>query len=222
MKDPSHPGAGTYSLALRIQFEPTSPLSEVPISITESSAAERSAAETTMQANYKFTRWPSEGFGALSSLSTTATVLLFTPVLIPASVENISREKDTIDPFEAFGRALCLYHKRIRHVPYVPKTGYTETHAAFLSQADAIITVICEPEWDKDQSVLRQMDFAKASLDAVEGKEANVSNTLVLVQCGSEKHRTLANASFKHVIEVSSYDDEVAKHLAQAIFKSKR
>lgn len=171
-----------------------------------------------MMANVKIIRSSSEGLAAISNLSKAASILLFTPVITPARHEKATHWTGT-DPFESFGRALSAYHKRIRHVPFIPKIGYTDTHAAFLSQADAIIVVVCEPEDDKDQRISHQMAFALRALEAVQGKEANAANTLVLVQSVSEAHRLKANVGFKNVIEVSAYDDEVAKQIADAIFE---
>lgn len=176
-----------------------------------------------MPTTVSFTRASSQGLTTFSELSKAGSVLLFTPVLVPASPEKDLSSKETgVDPFESFGRALSTYHKRIRHVPFLPKTGYTDTHAAFLSQSDAIIVVICESTYEKDECMRCQMDFAKRTLEAVKSKEANASNTLILIQSGSQQHRIEADTSFKNVIEIPSYDDEVAKELAQAIFKFRR
>lgn len=168
-----------------------------------------------------FTRSSSDGLATFANMPQAASILLFTPVLTPARVEGASNWKDT-DPFESFGRALSTYHKRIRHVPFLPKIGYTDTHSAFVSQSDAIIIVLCEPEDDGDHRVSHQIAFALHALEAAQGKEANAANTLILVQCAGEEQRMIANAAFRNVIEVSSYDNEIAKQLARAIFETQK
>lgn len=101
---------------------------------------------------------------ALRSLPPTSLVLLLTPVLAPGNVPISSPNTESADPFEYFGRELSEMHHRLRHVPYVPKVGMTETHVAFIKQAAAVIVVICEPE-DSEESLAHQKSFAKAVSD---------------------------------------------------------
>jgi hypothetical protein len=131
------------------------------------------------------------------------------------------RETETMDPFEAFGRALSTYHRRIRHVPYVAKVGFTATHEAFVSESDAVITVVCEPDIDKDRSVSDQMNFAEATLDSLERKEACAANALVLVQCGANQYRLPVDATFMNVIECQTYDAQTAKSIARTLFEAR-
>ena len=130
-------------------------------------------------------------------------------------------ETETMDPFEAFGRALSAYHRRIRHVPYVAKVGFTPTHEAFVDQAEAVITVVCEPDIDKDQSVSDQMNFAEAALDCLERTEACAANALVLVQCGANQYRLPIDATFMNVIECQTYNAEAAKTIARTLFEAR-
>jgi hypothetical protein len=156
---------------------------------------------------------------ALRTLPREANILLFTPAIVPAGNAETYRRDPHMDPFEPFGKALSKHHKHIRHVPYVAKTGFADIHQAFVSQADAVITVVCEPCNGKHDSLENQMDFAEQALDALESKEANASHTLVLVECGDDEFRPPVDASFMNVIESASYNDEVAKQIAYAIFK---
>jgi hypothetical protein len=74
-----------------------------------------------------------------------------------------------VDPFEILGRSLASYHPRIRNVPYIPAVGFTDTHEAFLSQADAVIVVLCEPQSSKRESLKRQLAFAERTCEALGG-----------------------------------------------------
>lgn len=107
-------------------------------------------------------RLSSRSLGSLPSLPPNSLVLLLTPVLAPAHVDQSTLDSNTTDPFEAFGRELSKYHHRLRHVPYLPRVGMTDTHAAFIEQAAAVVVVICEPEDsdDMEQSIKRQQSFA--------------------------------------------------------------
>ena len=157
---------------------------------------------------------------ALRDMPHAGIVLLFTPVLTPAGSEKAAIGGDFVDPFESLGRALSQQHKRIRHVPYVPKIGFTEIHETFVSQADAVFIVICEPDRAKNQSVGNQIEFAESALDALEGKEASAAGSLVLVQCGSDEHRPPVDEAFVNLVETSPYNNDVAELLVQTIFQA--
>lgn len=173
-------------------------------------------------AKIKFSRASETNLMALRDLPPATNILLFTPVVIPAGQSlELMRDSETMDPFETFGRALSTYHRRIRHVPYVAKIGFTPTHEAFVSQADAVITVVCEPEIEKHPSISKQLDFAEAALDCLEMKEANAANALVLVQCGANEYRLPVDASFMNVIECKAYNADNARYIAQTIFEGK-
>ncbi|KAK3696291.1 hypothetical protein LTR37_018027, partial [Vermiconidia calcicola] len=174
-----------------------------------------------MPSTCKITRASAANLDALRSLPRAASILLFTPVIVPAGREEPVEDHRNMDPFEPFGRALSRHHKRIRHVPYVTKVGFTDVHEGFISQADAVITVVCEPDRGKNESMSDQMDFAEQALDALEGKEANASHALVLVQCGEDEFRPPVDASFMNVIESTTYNPEIAKYIAKAIFKAR-
>ena len=231
MKDPrySDNAWSGQAVTLRIRLDPSpmqpaqllssSPATSSSI-ISSPSPATRSA---DVPATCKVVRSSEESLAILRNLPSTSTVLLFTPVLLPAGRGKAITESLPVDPFEIFGRILSSYHKRIRHVPYVAKVGFTETHAAFVSQADVVITLICEPEADgfKHQSVSNQMDFAEAALDTVEGKEASASDEFVLVQFGADQFRLQADAGFMNVFESLTYNVEAAKAIVSSIFGAK-
>ncbi|KAK4893251.1 hypothetical protein LTR27_008373 [Elasticomyces elasticus] len=121
---------------------------------------------SSLMAEFEATSSSPRGLAKLRHLEDTAVLLLFTPVMMPAgfleddqqtSDDDNDSQIDTkapvkqtgryaTDPFEMLGKALSKQHRRVRHVPYVPSVGFTETHDQFLEKADAVIAVSCEPE----------------------------------------------------------------------------
>ncbi|KAI7157857.1 hypothetical protein KC349_g5317 [Hortaea werneckii] len=112
----------------------------------------------------KRSRSPARNIAQLRDLPASAILMLFTPVMVPPGFHtpaknNLTKPSEEIssaptphappssklatDPFESLGKAFAKHHRRIRHVPYVPAVGFTETHEAFLAQADAVILVSC-------------------------------------------------------------------------------
>jgi hypothetical protein len=81
-------------------------------------------------------------------------LVLFTPVIPPPShintkdkeeVKKHEIQEEAMDPFEPLGRALCDFHKRVRHVPFLSGAGMKEIHRTFLENAGAVLLVLCEP-----------------------------------------------------------------------------
>ncbi|KAI7533177.1 hypothetical protein KC331_g13201 [Hortaea werneckii] len=112
----------------------------------------------------KRSRSPARNIAQLRDLPASAILMLFTPVMVPPGFHTHAKNNSTkpseeiscvpapnapppskpaTDPFESLGKAFAKHHRRIRHVPYVPAVGFTETHEAFLAQADAVILVSC-------------------------------------------------------------------------------
>jgi hypothetical protein len=260
MKDPRYAETEEWvdiSLALRIHLQSTTEQFQSAIEAFEGSEqSSNSIAEAVIPSKIKFSRASETNVTTLRNLPSTTSILLFTPVILPAGHPaarkydratgkqgrncldvqkaferqqirtaqtqklGFMQETETVDPFEAFGRALSTYHRRIRHVPYVAKVGFTATHDTFVSEADAVITVVCEPDIDKDRSVSDQMNFAEAALDSLERKEACAANALVLVQCGANQYRLPIDAMFMNVIECQNYDAESAKSIARTVFEA--
>ncbi|KAI7271847.1 hypothetical protein KC345_g7176 [Hortaea werneckii] len=119
----------------------------------------------------KRSRSPARNIAQLRDLSASAILMLFTPVMVPPGFHTHHEKSDTkpseevsiptpntsskitTDPFEVLGKAFSKHHRRIRHVPYVPAVGFTETHEAFLAQADAVILVSCGPHEQHSPSI---------------------------------------------------------------------
>ncbi|KXT18537.1 hypothetical protein AC579_2258 [Pseudocercospora musae] len=161
---------------------------------------------------------------SLSNLASSGTVLLFTPVVHPAGALKATSKTAAhvnIDPFESLGRALSRYHKRIRHVPYVPRVGFTETHDAFLSHADAVIVVMCEPETSKHEGLASQGDFADSANDALKESLCGrpMKYPLIVIQCGNQEGTWWPDASsFDTLIKCRSYDQDMALAIAKRLF----
>ena len=75
----------------------------------------------------------------IRNLPRDARVVLMTPVL------PLRRGTANSDPFEPLGRALNVHRPRIRHVPFHPTNGITESHVEFLRAASLVIVVVSEP-----------------------------------------------------------------------------
>ncbi|CAK4032633.1 Hypothetical predicted protein [Lecanosticta acicola] len=160
------------------------------------------------------------------NLSSSGTIVLFTPVITPAGSGKASNKtSESVDPFEILGRAFSRHHRRIRHVPYVPRVGFTETHDAFLSQADAVIVVICEPETAKHEALGHQVDFAEAAHGGLDGNyfERPASNPMILIQCGDPNGSFWPDLStFDSVLKCRAYDTEMAQQIARKIFNARK
>ncbi|KAF2146034.1 uncharacterized protein K452DRAFT_294643 [Aplosporella prunicola CBS 121167] len=134
-----------------------------------------------------FLRRSAPALAALRALHPQGILLLLTPAVPPLSSSSSSSSSSTtssgstskqqqnepMDPFEPLGRALSRYHRRIRHVPYVPTVGLTETHLAFLAHAAAVVLVV--------SAARSGPRFAEAVLD-VARLEKDVPAALVVVR----------------------------------------
>ncbi|KAM3422603.1 hypothetical protein BST61_g92 [Cercospora zeina] len=162
---------------------------------------------------------------SLAALASSSTIVLFTPVIAAKAAPSTTPSATNTDPFETLGRALSRHHKRIRHVPYHPKLGFTDTHDAFLSQADAVIVVMCEPVSSKTQSLGDQLEFAENANDAltesVGGKPRKLPVTLI--QCGNPDGSSWPDSSaFATVMTCRSYDVETAQQVARKLFEGRK
>ncbi|KAK5118642.1 hypothetical protein LTR85_008107 [Meristemomyces frigidus] len=148
-----------------------------------------------MQIDSKPTGSSSHPMAELRNLPASSVLLLLTPIMVPSGFSNYDKrdtkppeiskariDKIDTDPFEHLGRALSKHYQRIRHVPYVPSVGFTETHEAFLMKADGIIIVTSEPEQKlgasgapSTEAVLsKQADFAESVLTALDDEDRRV------------------------------------------------
>jgi hypothetical protein len=168
---------------------------------------------------------PEQVMANLRHLPKTAAVVLFTPVITPAATvaANATNKTSAVDPFEVLGRSLASYHPRIRHVPYVPAIGFTDTHDAFLSQADAVIVVVCEPHTSKRECLGRQLAFAEKTQEAVGGAHGGpVRNPPILVQCGDPDVWPDGSQSFGIVMKSGTLTSEVAQQISRTMFGAKK
>ncbi|KAK3062640.1 hypothetical protein LTS18_003646 [Coniosporium uncinatum] len=134
-------------------------------------------------------------------------VVLFTPAIRSSSSQ-------IMDPFEPLGRALSKHHVRVRHVPYVPKHGMTETHAAFLEHAGAAVVVLCDvPPSSKVAAELYKQQHAFAR--AVGQMSDEIPMLVVLVSESSHSSSTL---EFGTVLHVASFSPSALRGIAQSIF----
>lgn len=161
---------------------------------------------------------------SLHNLSPSGTIVLFTPVITPAGSGKAANKPSSsgIDPFETLGRALSRHHRRIRHVPYVPSVGFTETHDAFLTQTDIVIVLICEPSTSKHQGLGNQVDFADAALEGMESNQIGrtAEDAFILIQCGDPGGSFWPELSqHENCLKCHKYDADVAQQIARTLFE---
>lgn len=135
-----------------------------------------------------------------STMHPEAHILLFTPVLVPSGMGKSNTQPGRHhndmqyqnDPFEVFGRELNKHHRGVRHVPYVPTVGFTEVHEAFLMQADAVITVVCEPAPVFYKAVLIEKEIEQDERSTAKKEPRNgdrVCETVIVPCDPAEAHR---------------------------------
>ena len=207
------------SLSISFQLLSHSETSGTATSDSESGTEEKHSSPFRKD---RFTRLSRGGLAALQNLPGAAPLVLFTPFLTPAgSSDTAQKDSEHQDPFESFGRKLAKYHANIRHVPYVPATGFTRTHLQFVWQSQAVITVICEPNHPHTkESMSKQHEFAESALKefALRPTELPRMGEFVLVQCGTEEVRQCPWGSFTTVLDTGVYNDKTATFLADTIF----
>jgi hypothetical protein len=167
-------------------------------------------------------RLSSRSLCSLRSLPPTSLVLLLTPVLAPAYTDNSTSDSNTTDPFETFGRELSKHHHRLRHVPYLPRVGMTNTHNAFIEQAAAVIVVICEPEDsdDMDQCIERQHSFANdvlAQREDLADEDKETPFVLVRFEHMDSEH---VDDQYSNVLRAPALTKQASAKAAQLLFKT--
>ena len=130
-----------------------------------------------------------------------------------------------MDPFEPLGHALSKHHKRIRHVPYVPSVGMTETHLAFLRRgqyAGAVVVVVCDhPNATsvKGNGYDYQRAFAQAALDQISSNQdiPDIPTFLVLIT-GNQAQRGGDFSEFEGVLQSDSYTPSALQQISNRMF----
>lgn len=167
-------------------------------------------------------RLSSSSLDSLRSLPSTSLVLVLTPVLAPAYLDHSTLDSNTTDPFEAFGRELSKHHHRLRHVPYLPKIGMTNTHIAFIGQAAAVVVVICEPEDSDEQSIIitAQQSFADEVLTRQEDlKNGDEETPFVLIRFENTDSDYIDD-EYSNVLRAPAFTKQACAKAAQLLFKT--
>lgn len=152
----------------------------------------------------------------LRGLSTEALLVLFTPPVPPTSGSSRAT-----DPLESFGQALSQYHKRIRHVPFVPKVGLTDTHLAWIRRANAIVIINCEALSDSkdtntDDSLANQVGFTSAVSEAINSMRADADDVpFSCVYCGTKVPPPLTN--YDNLLHCPTYSNADLEHAARLL-----
>lgn len=130
-------------------------------------------------------------------------ILLLTPVVLP--IEQDSNQ----DPFEPLGRGLAKYHPWIRHVPYTPRGGITNTHAGFIKRAKVVVFVISGPHSPGQPS---QVDLS--GIVQVIGDY----RPHVVVACCDIQELEPAAASFPTIVQLPGYHTHELEAAAGLLF----
>lgn len=217
MRDRGFPGSWSNTLTLRIRYQEIQTPSTVgdldlDSIVCESSSSDRSLDECRMM------RFSSSSLASLRSLQPTSLLVLLTPVLAPARIEKGIDKPFSTDPFEPFGRELSKVHQRLRHVPYVPKVGLTETHVAFIKHASAVVVVICEPTGESSESLCHQQALANAAIAArdVYRGGAKVPYVLVRFEAGDMDE---TDHDYENVVHAPSLTQQASQKATQLLFQ---
>lgn len=217
MRDRGFSGSWSNTLTLRIRYQEIQPPSIVgdldfDSVLHQPPSSDRSLDECRMM------RFSSSSLASLRSLPSTSLLVLLTPVLNPAGVEKGIDKSSSTDPFESFGRELSKLHQRLRHVPYVPKVGLTETHVAFIKHASAVVVVICEPTSEISESLDHQQAFANeviAARDVYHGR-VKVPYVLVRFEAGDMDE---TDHDYENVLHAPLLTQQASKKATQLLFQ---
>lgn len=216
MRDLNHISLWSDTLTFRINYQDTQPPARPQGSESQTSALD-SDRDGSPGSDCKVMRYSSHSLAVLRSLTPKSLVLLLSPVLKPANQKRSRSKYGPADPFEDFGRELSKMHRRLRHVPYVPEVGMTETHTAFIEQAAAVIVVICE---SADVSAGR-LDHQRSFADAVYVKGEHFTTVpFVLVRFDDDVATTdFDEDDYENVLHAESLTRTASTKAAQLLFK---
>lgn len=238
MKDPSYAADLSEDLASRLHFNDNT--SAAFASSSRSTPSARQPAASAMAAELDIVRSSARSLAKLRDLPAASMLLLYTPVMVPPGFSTYDMHDETkssevasarvpTDPFETLGLALSKHHRRVRHVPYVPSVGFTETHKVFALQADGIIVVTCEPEERLGSSIgghgspsleallSKQADFAENVAGALDDAGRRVP--MVNFHFGDDQWRHDVT-EYKNVWVGEKYTAEAVTQIVQLLFKS--
>jgi hypothetical protein len=236
MRDPEHTTSWSDTFTFRVKYQESrnsTTKSEAALQPTAPCAILKAVQETDLLGDFNFDSFPGDrqagdcevmrfsvrNLTSLRSLPPTSLVLLLTPVIAPAHADRSNAETKTTDPFEAFGRELSKLHHRLRHVPYVPKIGMTDTHMAFIEQAAAVVIVICEPADSEKQSLDLQQLFADEVLATREDlTDDDDEIPFVLVRFDSTGS-DYTDEEYSNVLRASVLSKNASTKAAQLLFR---
>jgi len=240
MRDPDYTASWSDTLSFRVKYqEPHTFLTNYDVRNRDTTQAARAASDVKSavvrndlesdkpRSECRVMRSTPRSYTALQSLPSTSLVLLLTPVITPANVDKSAIKSTSTDPFEVLGRDLSKKHRRLRHVPYVPTVGMTETHAAFIEQAAVVIVVMCEPDGpDGGQSLEQQRSFAddvviKQLEDLSDEDDDETKAPFVLIRFDS-KANSWTNDDYKYVLHASALTATSSKEAAQLLFQTEQ
>jgi hypothetical protein len=153
---------------------------------------------------------------SLGNLHPNEELLLLTPYLhLPPAASLADQD---LDPFEPFGRQLCRFSNKVRHMPYVAKRGVIQVHEEMIDKARGVLIVICDSSasdkfaaGDRLDLVADQEWFARkvGKMARQQGKPCG----LVLVGLPSAE-----NLHYGHRVDVKSWTE--LEKSADLVFKA--
>jgi hypothetical protein len=153
-----------------------------------------------------FQKLDDDDISTLRGVPPSATLVLFTPA-IPSRFD--------IDPFEPLGKALCRYHRTVKHIPYRPDVGMTVTHSAFCVDAGSVIIIVCQVTENhgpvSSGSLKGQQNFARDVGDLAKSYDAPV----LLVEIGEGD----CSKEFDLVVKCNDYSSQTLRRVADLIFQ---
>lgn len=171
--------------------------SDITKLLQDTTISDGQSSSTSSQPN--FMALSQTDLSTLRNLPSSANLVLFTPA-IPSTCN--------IDPFEPLGKALSGYHRRVRHVPYIPSRGMTGTHETFCYHAASIIVVVCSAL--NNSNVKGQQNFAQAVVGLTLASTARV----VLIEIG---HGGVEFEGFSTVLRCGDYRNTTLERVADLI-----
>ncbi|KAJ8609005.1 hypothetical protein MRB53_039364 [Persea americana] len=151
----------------------------------------------------------SDALDSLRSLPKSAILLLLTPVM--AMPDN---SRPHTDPFESLGRNISKRHARVRHVPYVSRLGFTDTHLVFMRQAHAII-IVTAGSTDIAVQGMKNAGLHLSTTDSVyEIEEETMSIPTALIQFGGQDIKASKVTRQEIILKATHASEEVLTWLS--------
>jgi len=155
-----------------------------------------------------------QSLSAIRSLPKEQAIVLFTPAVfsnIPTIPPHIN-----LDPLEPLGRAIHSYHRKVRHVPYALKDGFTYVHEAHLADASVGAVVVVAIGGENLEAQNSFADYVLQKSNRHDGRALPA----VKIWIGSPRRSGEKGSSgWDSAVRCCCFDKEELKGAAALIFK---